>query len=296
MTTRRAFLVTAGAFGADLLLGGCGTVPTRPKSIRVLTVGSNYESLPQPWRLHNAIADAETMRACFVSNGNAVVQNLHKELDAHEWRESLLTFLNPLQQDRDFAVFYFAGHAFQRNRITYFLNADGRSCVNTEQILCSLIARARGVLFMIDACRTPEVPNVDPSVPIQVVNLGERPRGAVRADAPLIVDVLPPETWQPIVGREASAGSLVPMEVSLDRRATVFHSTDAYSSASDGQQGRGGPFARVAAQVFRRPIELRDALKIIGDRVHDETGQKPVPYGDIDFPIILAGEIGPVGG
>jgi hypothetical protein len=301
MITRRSVL--GGASGA-LIAAPFATFAQSPKrqTIRALIVGADYESASNGnLRLHNAVYDARLMEKSFRSTGNVEVHDLLDKPDTKRWGEYLSAYLSPFDASHDIALVYYAGHAFQREGSTYFLNEDGKTAVSADQILKFLMVKAHGILFIVDACRTQLVSSFasEQTARIEIENVAPS-RGGERNAETIIEQKIPCEILPAIDLRAIpQRAGLTAMNVPMEAKTKIFYSTDAEHLASDGAPGKGGPFARVASQEFRRGRELRQVLASITIGVIDDTSkaeegppQTPVQHGELKFKLYIAG--GPI--
>jgi hypothetical protein len=158
--------------------------------------------------------------------------------------------------------------------------------VLAEEVLQQLLPKGvRGVLFMVDACRT------DLGPAFRKAGIGsihvERMRGLALDPVSLPVDE------RPVSAAETKKPGPLQMSdtVKVGGRVLFFYSTDATEAASDR-----GCFAEVAAQY----LDSYELMPKVVERIRSEAKrtpgctQNPTQAGELDHPIRLGGAPPPI--
>lgn len=179
----------------------------------------------------------------------------------------------------DVALLYYAGHAIQVAGQNYLIAADGNTLIAAEQILSRIMPRARGSVFIIDACRN------NPFV-----------RKSDSESTALTVSYLQPQTRElQTLSRdelESSAAGLSQIGNLRGTNAIVFFSTDPGNVALDGAAGQGSPFAHAIVKELGKRQSLDAAIRKVTAAVSKATNAQQSPWrqGDLGFPLFLAGQ------
>ena len=217
------------------------------RRVALIVANAAYTDAP----LQNPPIDASIVEQSLERIGFAVT--VVRDADLRTFDAAVNNFTD-LARNADVALFYYAGHGFAVNEgikpvsVLMATNADLTS--NSERILRSggiplddivgeLAGRAKATLIFVDACRN------DPRLSR---SLGGRGRG------------------------------LSPIESVSGANLYIGISTRLGETASDGDAGRGSPFARAfAVAIQTKGLRIDDAFRMLRDRVRSETGGKQNP-------------------
>jgi uncharacterized caspase-like protein len=256
-----------------LLFGQAGA------AVHVLILASDYrEAKDTGLRLDNTLVDAHAVNELFGTLGLPDVR-LVENPNAESWQREIDALAGRLTSD-DVAILYYAGHAVQVGGSNYFLAADGSTLILSEQVLSTVMLKARGTVFLIDACR--DNPFKDPSAQSsRNVRIG--------AVAPAKGRNMPTVSLAELA--RASTG-LSQMSNLRGKNIIVLFSTDPGNVALDGEPGRGSPFANAVVRELGKRQSLDAAIRRITADVDVATSSKQAPWrqGDLSFPLFLAGQ------
>jgi uncharacterized caspase-like protein len=234
--------------------------------------------------LRNTLIDARAVAAMLQRLGIADVR-VTENPSADGWNAELDALAQRLRAD-DVALLYYAGHALQVNGSNYFLAADGTTLVSSDEVLSAVMAKARGTVFLVDACRDNPFREQSAGRDRQL-QIGAPPpagtagRGSSRALRSISLTEL------------ARAGNgLGQMGNLRGKNSIVLFSTDPGNVAVDGDAGRGSPFANAVVRELSRRQSLDAAIRGIVTAVDKETSGRQSPWrqGDLTFPLFLAGQ------
>ena len=253
-------------------------VPMAPlkAETRALIIGTNYtEAADARLELANPRTDARMIEAALQRTSINDI-TLVEEPDAARWNEAFDLFANSLSGD-DIAFLYFAGHGFQIDGGNYFLAADGKALIGLNSLLQQLTERAKGVVFVVDACRNNPLVDTETSTAMEIVEV----EGGMRA--------LETVTLDDIVFADkglAQVGDLRGLS------AVVFFSTEPGNVAEDGATpGKGSPFAKEFARQIRRRQSLDETFRKVAVEVNRNTDGRQSPWrqGDLPFDVFVGG-------
>ena len=245
-------------------------------SIKALVVASDYSSARlAELKLANPIVDARMIDAALKRSAVDEV-TLVEEPDAARWDEAFDQFASSLSGD-DVALVYFAGHGFQIDGGNYFLASDGHSLIGLDPMLQRLTEQARGVVFVVDACRNNPLVEAGADTAFEVIEVEGNKRALSRV------------TLDDIVYADkglAQVGNLRGLS------AVVFFSTEPGNTADDGDTpGKGSPFAKEFAQEIVRRQALDEMFRRTAVAVNERTDGRQSPWrqGDLAFNVFLSG-------
>jgi uncharacterized caspase-like protein len=262
-----------------LLLTIAFVAPSAPAAaeVRVLVWASDYQNAGNhELELPNTLLDARSVAALFGRLGLQDVQ-LIENPTAEVWERETQRLAGRLTAN-DIAVLYYAGHAVQVEGENFFLASDGSTLISSEQVLAPVMARARGTVFLIDACRDNPFRNqAAQKKELKVVG------GTTRSRALQTVSLTQ-------LGQ--AAGGLSQMSNLRGKNTIVLFSTDPGNVALDGDAGKGSPFANAVVREIGRRQSLDAAIRRITDDVDKTTRSRQSPWrqGDLSFPLFLAGQ------
>ena len=244
--------------------------------VKALVIASDYAGLADKrLALANPVADARMVEAALRRTAVDDIASLH-DPDAEQWDAAFDLYANSLSGD-DIALMYFAGHGFQIDGQNYLLASDGRSLIGLDPLLRRLTERARGVVFVIDACRINPLLESPSSTEMQIVSVED----ATRTLQTITLDDIV------FAGKGlAQVGSLRGMS------AVVFFSTEPGNVAQDGATpGKGSPFAKEFARQITRRQSLDEMFRRVAVAVNERTDgeQSPWRQGDLPFDVFIAG-------
>ena len=205
--------------------------------VKALLLATDYaEAADSRLQLDNPVADGRMIAAALRRTTVDEIE-LVEEPDAARWGTAFEDFAASLSGD-DIAFVYFAGHGFQIDGANYLLAADGHSLIGLDAMLRRLTGEARGVVFVVGACRNNPLIEADRSTEMEIVAV----EGAQRAlDTVTLDDIVFSNRGL------AQVGSLRGLS------AVVFFSTEPGNVAEDGATaGKGSPFAIEFAREIRR--------------------------------------------
>mgnify|MGYP002373893256 FL=1 len=249
------------------LAGGTAQAETR-----ALVLAADYSQARNPdLELKNTLVDARAVTALFHKLGLhdvTIVEN--GSVDA--WDKEIQSLVGRLQAD-DIALLYYAGHAVQVNGRNFFLGADGVTLVSSDEVLSTIMAKAGGTVFLIDACRDNPFRN----------QASEKRQLRIRSRTM--------ETLSLAELAKAQSG-LSQMGNLRGKNTIVVFSTDPGNVAQDGNPGEGSPFANAVVRELGKRQSLDAAIRRITADVDRQTSSKQSPWrqGDLSFPLFLAGQ------
>ena len=265
----------SGLIVATLCLIAALVMPVAHAETRVLVWASDYKAAGNPdLELPNTLVDAQAVTAMFRSLRVQDVK-LVENPTAEAWNSELDALVNRLGTD-DVAVLYYAGHAVQVNGQNFFLAGDGVTLISSEQVLAPIMTKARGTVFLIDACRDNPFRN-------QAAQNRQMKVSTARSRA---VETLS------LNQLAQSSGGLSQMSNLRGKNTIVVFSTDPGNVALDGAPGKGSPFANAVVRELGRRQSLDSAIRRISADVDKSTASKQSPWrqGDLSFPLFLGGQ------
>lgn len=244
--------------------------------VKALLLATDYaEAADSRLQLDNPIADGRMIAAALRRTTVDEIE-LVEEPDAARWGIAFEDFAASLSGD-DIAFVYFAGHGFQIDGANYLLAADGHSLIGLDAMLRRLTGEARGVVFVVDACRNNPLIEADRSTEMEIVAV----EGAQRAlDTVTLDDIVFSNRGL------AQVGSLRGLS------AVVFFSTEPGNVAEDGATaGKGSPFAIEFAREIRRRQSLDETFRKTAVAVNERTSGRQSPWrqGDLPFDVFIGG-------
>ena len=244
--------------------------------VKALLLATDYaEAADSRLQLDNPIADGRMIAAALRRTTVDEIE-LVEEPDAARWGIAFEDFAASLSGD-DIAFVYFAGHGFQIDGANYLLAADGHSLIGLDAMLRRLTGQARGVVFVVDACRNNPLIEADRSTELEIVAV----EGAQRAlDTVTLDDIVFSNRGL------AQVGSLRGLS------AVVFFSTEPGNVAEDGATaGKGSPFAIEFAREIRRRQSLDETFRKTAVAVNERTSGRQSPWrqGDLPFDVFIGG-------
>lgn len=245
--------------------------------VRVIVWASDYRTAGNSdLELPNTMVDARSVTDLFRRLGIRDLQ-LIENPTADTWDAETSKFAQRLGPD-DVAVLYYAGHAVQVNGENFFLASDGVTLIASEQVMLPVMAKARGTVFLIDACR--DNPFRNPASARRELKLAA---GAARSRA---IETL---SLDQLAG---NPGGLSQMSNLRGKNTIVVFSTDPGNVALDGEPGKGSPFATAMVRELAKRQSLDVAIRQISAAVDKSTHSKQAPWrqGDLSFPLFLAGQ------
>ncbi|WP_422358039.1 caspase family protein [Qipengyuania flava] len=244
--------------------------------VKALLLATDYaEAADSRLQLDNPVADGRMIAAALRRTTVDEIE-LVEEPDAARWGTAFEDFAASLSGD-DIAFVYFAGHGFQIDGANYLLAADGHSLIGLDAMLRRLTGEARGVVFVVDACRNNPLIEADRSTEMEIVAV----EGAQRAlDTVTLDDIAFSNRGL------AQVGSLRGLS------AVVFFSTEPGNVAEDGTTaGKGSPFAIEFAREIRRRQSLDETFRKTAVAVNERTSGRQSPWrqGDLPFDVFIGG-------
>ena len=244
--------------------------------VKALLLATDYaEAADSRLQLDNPVADGRMIAAALRRTTVDEIE-LVEEPDAARWGTAFEDFAASLSGD-DIAFVYFAGHGFQIDGANYLLAADGHSLIGLDAMLRRLTGEARGVVFVVDACRNNPLIEADRSTEMEIVAV----EGAQRAlDTVTLDDIVFSNRGL------AQVGSLRGLS------AVVFFSTEPGNVAEDGATaGKGSPFAIEFAREIRRRQSLDETFRKTAVAVNERTSGRQSPWrqGDLPFDVFIGG-------
>ena len=248
-------------------------------AVRALILASDYrEAADSGLRLDNTLVDARAVNELFRKLGLQDVR-LVENPTAESWEREVDALVGRLTAD-DVAILYYAGHAVQVGGNNYFLAADGTTLILSEQVLSAVMLKARGTVFLIDACR--DNPFKDESAK-STRDVKISPVGAAKGRNMTTVS---------LAELARASSGLSQMSNLRGKNIIVLFSTDPGNVALDGDPGLGSPFANAVVGEFGKRQSLDAAIRRITADVDKATASKQAPWrqGDLSFPLFLAGQ------
>jgi uncharacterized caspase-like protein len=248
-------------------------------AVRALILASDYrEAADSGLRLDNTLVDARAVNELFRKLGLQDVR-LVENPTAESWEREIDALVGRLGAD-DVAILYYAGHAVQVGGNNYFLAADGTTLILSEQVLSAVMLKARGTVFLIDACR--DNPFKDESAK-SARDVKISPVGAAKGRNMTTVS---------LAELARASSGLSQMNNLRGKNIIVLFSTDPGNVALDGDPGLGSPFANAVVGEFGKRQSLDTAIRRITADVDKATASKQAPWrqGDLSFPLFLAGQ------
>jgi len=303
---KSGFMVTLVCLAGAL---ACGVVHAET---RVIVWASDYsKARDRNLSLPNTLVDARAVSDMFRKLKIQDIDYLENPT-AEQWDAAIDGLVGRLKPD-DVAVLYYAGHAVQVNGQNFFLAGDGTTLIASEQVLAPIMTKAKGTVFLIDACRDNPFKDavVEKPAPI-AVKTSTVPAKKSAKGAKVEPDVLPPEpppapkaqafTIASIKSRametvslsqlSQAQGGLSQMGNLRGKNTIVVFSTDPGNVALDGAPGKGSPFANAVVRELGKRQSLDSAIRRITADVDKQTSSKQSPWrqGDLSFPLFLGGQ------
>lgn len=264
----------SGVMVTLVCLLGALACPLARSETRVLVWASDYSkandaNLVLPNTLVDARAVTEMFRKLKVQDVSYV-----ENPTAEQWNGAIEGLVTRLGAD-DVAVLYYAGHAVQVNGQNFFLAGDGTTLIASEQVLAPIMARAKGTVFLIDACRDNPFKATAAATAVKIAPGGSRAVETVSLDQLSRVQ-----------------GGLSQMSNLRGKNTIVVFSTDPGNVALDGPPGRGSPFANAVVRELGKRQSLDNAIRRITEDVDKASSGKQAPWrqGDLSFPLFLGGQ------
>ena len=243
---------------------------------RVIVWASDYSNAhDRNLVLPNTLVDAQAVTGMFRKLKIQDVSYIENPT-AEEWNSAIDGLVGRLGPD-DVAVLYYAGHAVQVDGQNFFLAGDGTTLIASEQVLAPIMTRARGTVFLIDACRDNPFRDVTAQQPQGFRILSTRSRAMETVSLNQL---------------SQAQGGLSQMGNLRGKNTIVVFSTDPGNVALDGVPGKGSPFANAVVRELGRRQSLDAAIRRITADVDKQTGSKQAPWrqGDLTFPLFLGGQ------
>lgn len=253
--------------------------------VRALLWATDYADAANPdLKLSNTLLDARAV-AEMLRRLDLKDVRLVENPSTEAWNTELEALAQRLQAD-DVALLYYAGHAVQIGGRNYFLAADGTTLIASEDVLATIMTRARGTVFLVDACRDNPF----------------RDAAAEHRSGTLRIDEVAPANGSPAGSRAVSSVSLDNLAQAASglsqmgnlrgKNTIVLFSTDPGNVALDGDPGSGSPFANAVVRELAKRQSLDAAIRRITDEVDKRTGGRQSPWrqGDLTFSLFLAGQ------
>lgn len=252
--------------------------------VRALLLASDYSTASNPdLALSNTLLDARAVAAMLRKLGLQDVR-LAENPSPDGWNSELDALAQRLQSD-DVALLYYAGHAVQISGRNFFLAADGETLISSEDVMSMIMARSRGTVFLIDACRDNPFRDAATDRNHRTMTIGAvapaGARGSSRSMGTVSLDDL----------ARASNG-LSQMGNLRGKNTIVLFSTDPGNVALDGDPGGGSPFANAVVRELSKRQSLDTAIRRITAEVDKQTASRQSPWrqGDLTFSLFLAGQ------
>lgn len=257
------------------LLGTLASSLARAET-RVIVWASDYsKARDSNLVLPNTLVDARAVTGMF---RKLKVQDLTyvENPTAEQWNGAIDGLVTRLGAD-DVAVLYYAGHAVQVNGQNFFLAGDGTTLIASEQVLAPIMSRAKGTVFLIDACRD----NPFKATAAAAATAVKIASGGSRAVESVSLDQL-----------ARAQGGLSQMSNLRGKNTIVVFSTDPGNVALDGPPGKGSPFANAVVRELGKRQSLDTAIRRITEDVDQASSGKQAPWrqGDLTFPLFLGGQ------
>lgn len=209
---------------------------------------------------------------------------------AEEWDAAIDALVGRLGPD-DVAVLYYAGHAVQVNGQNFFLAGDGATLIASEQVLAPIMTKAKGTVFLIDACRDnpfkeAAVKKPEPVAVRKEAGAAKPQELRIASGTNRAIQTVSLEQLSQAQGGLSQMGNL------RGKNTIVVFSTDPGNVALDGAPGRGSPFANAVVRELGRRQSLDAAIRRITADVDRQTGSRQAPWrqGDLSFPLFLGGQ------
>ena len=265
----------SGRMVAFLCLAGVLASALAQAETRVVVWASDYSNARDAnLVLPNTLVDARAVTEMF---RKLKVQDLTfvENPTADQWSGAIDGLVARLGAD-DVAVLYYAGHAVQVNGQNFFLAGDGTTLIASEQVLAPIMARAKGTVFLIDACR--DNPFKAATATPAAVKIAS---GTSRAVETVSLDQL-----------SRAQGGLSQMSNLRGKNTIVVFSTDPGNVAVDGSPGKGSPFANAVVRELGKRQSLDTAIRRITEEVDKASSGRQAPWrqGDLTFPLFLGGQ------
>jgi uncharacterized caspase-like protein len=258
------------------LIAALGAVTARAE-VRAMVWASDYRTAgDRDLELSNTLVDARAVTEMFRRLGVQDLQ-LIENPGAEAWDREVTGFAGRLTA-QDVAVLYYAGHAVQVNGQNFFLAADGTTLVSSEQVLAPIMAKARGTVFLIDACRdNPFRKQATQEKELKIIGGPAKSR---------TMDTLS------LAQLAQLSGGLSQMSNLRGKNTIVLFSTDPGNVALDGEPGAGSPFAIAVVRELGKRQSLDAAIRRITADVDKVTSSRQSPWrqGDLSFPLFLGGQ------
>ncbi len=279
MIRRVAALLRFAIFAAVPLFAG----PAHAE-VRALLWAADYANAGNPdLQLSNTLLDARAV-ADMLRKLDLKDVRLVENPSAEVWNTELEALTQRLQPD-DVALLYYAGHAVQISGRNYFLAADGTTLIASEDVLATIMARARGTVFLVDACRDNPFRDAATEQRNRTLKIGEVAANGARATSRAISSVS-------LEDLAHAANGLSQMGNLRGKNTIVLFSTDPGNVALDGDPGTGSPFANAVVRELAKRQSLDTAIRRITAEVDKRTGGRQSPWrqGDLTFSLFLAGQ------
>jgi uncharacterized caspase-like protein len=250
---------------------------------RVIVWASDYSKAhDRDLLLPNTLVDAKAVTGMF---RKLKIQDLTavENPTAEEWNAAVDGLVGRLGPD-DVAVLYYAGHAVQVNGQNFFLAGDGTTLIASEQVLAPIMTKARGTVFLIDACR--DNPFKDVAVKKSAPAAPKPQELKIAAIASRAVETVSLNQIAQAQGGLSQMGNL------RGKNTIVLFSTDPGNVAVDGPPGKGSPFANAVVRELGKRQSLDSAIRRITADVDKQTNSRQAPWrqGDLSFPLFLGGQ------
>ena len=266
-----------------LLVSGLSMTAARAETRALLWAADYSLAANTDLKLDNTLLDARAVADMLRRLGLRDVR-LTENPTAEVWNSELEGLVQRLQPE-DVALLYYAGHAVQVGGRNYFLAADGVTLIASEDVLSTVMAKAKGTVFLIDACRDNPFRDAAsrPGRTLKIDGLAVTggAKGPTRAVSSVSLDEL-----------SRAADGLSQMGNLRGKNTIVLFSTDPGNVAVDGDPGRGSPFANAVVRELARRQSLDTAIRRITAEVDRQTGSRQAPWrqGDLTFSLFLAGQ------
>jgi uncharacterized caspase-like protein len=254
--------------------------------VRALVWASDYsQAHDSDLTLPNTLVDARAVSAMLQKLGLRDVRMI-ENASAETWDQEIQGLAERLGPD-DVALLYYAGHAVQVGGRNYFLAADGRTLISSEEVLSTVMGKGRGAVFLIDACRDNPFRNQAAEKKLLTIGeIGAAAKGAGGKPKSRAMETLS------LAELAKASGGLSQMSNLRGKNTIVLFSTDPGNVALDGDPGVGSPFANAVVNELGKRQSLDSAIRKITAEVDKRTKSKQSPWrqGDLSFPLFLAGQ------
>ena len=261
-----------GIFALGLIATAFFT-PAQARTVSAV-IASDYRD-NEPFRLANPIGDgrkiADALRRIGLSDviveENASASEIYAQLD------KMLATMTA----EDVAIVYFAGHAIQAEGRNFLLVGDGLSLIPLDQLLQRFLSKAKGVIFVVDACRNNPLKSASGPEPDVMEVSGQSLQKSRSISLEQLIEAPP---------------GLSQMSDLRGLSAVVIFSTEPGNVAYDGEAGKGGPFASALAAELIRKQTVDNMFRAVAKRVSKSTQGSQIPWrqGDLAFDYYLAGK------